>query len=259
MLSYFSFIKENQQNFQYKKIIDFTYFKTYSEESLKNFIQEAKTYQPYCICVTPNNIKFVKDELNGFPIKLCSIVDYSKGTSELNKKIKELNYIISQGVNECDIVFNWRSFIKFEQMLIQQDNYDILLKNLLSKNDFVKNDLENKIYILYKKIFNELYTLNHICAVNGVISKLIIETGELTPNQIKILCLMINKIGYNYIVTSTGSAPNGIGAEIEKVKIINYYKNKNISIKVQGGIRSITDITNFIKVGAERFGTSVKI
>jgi deoxyribose-phosphate aldolase len=259
MLSYLNFIKENQQNFQYNKIIDFTYLKIFSEESLKKFIQEAKLYSPYSVCILPGNIKLFKDELNGYPMKICTIIDYPKGDSDTNKKIKELNYAINQGADECDIVLNWKLFIKIEELLMQQDNQDNLLKNLLSNQEFVKNDIENKIYSLYKKLFNELSTLNHICSVNGIVSKLIIESGELTPNQIKILCLIINKIGFNYIVTSTGSAPNGIGAEINKVNIINHYKSKNTLIKVQGGIRSIKDITDYMSIGGERFGTSIKI
>ena len=84
--------------------------------------------------------------------------------------------------------------------------------------------------------------------------KVIIETCYLTEQQKKILCQIVSRAGADFIKTSTGFGSGG--ATTEDIKLFSENIESNIKIKAAGGIKSIADAEQFLKLGAERLGSS---
>ena len=91
-------------------------------------------------------------------------------------------------------------------------------------------------------------------AVNGKILKVIIECCLLTEEEKIKMCEIVSLSGADYIKTSTGFSKGG--ATREDVKLFADHVAENVKIKAAGGISSLKDAEDFIRLGAERLGTS---
>ena len=87
-----------------------------------------------------------------------------------------------------------------------------------------------------------------------IIVKFIIETGYLTPNEIKRAALTVLQSGADFVKTCSGMGPRG--ATLEDVKLIRQAVGSQIKIKVAGGIATHAQALAFIQAGADRIGTS---
>ena len=69
------------------------------------------------------------------------------------------------------------------------------------------------------------------------------------------MCEIVDKSGADYIKTSTGFSVSG--ATFEDVKLSKKTLNgSSLKIKAAGGVKSFEDAEKFIKLGADRLGTS---
>ena len=91
----------------------------------------------------------------------------------------------------------------------------------------------------------------HCC---GKILKVIIETCLLTEEEKIALCGCVTEAGADYIKTSTGFS--AAGATFADVALFAKHIGKGVKIKAAGGISSLADAEEFIRLGADRLGTS---
>ena len=218
---------------QYSNMIDFTLVKPeYTKEEIINLCSEAIKLKPYCICVLPKYIDLIKELVEEKEIKVGTVIDFPEGDGTYTEKIKQTKQAISKGVDECEIVVNY---------------------NKIQKLDNLEEEQYEKLYETIKKPIKEF---GKLCRINNITTKVIIETGILNLDQIKIALNILIECDIDYVVTSTGYAE--IGAEEKKVKFINDVipHNSKLKIKVSGGIRETNDIKRFYSKGARRFGTS---
>ena len=68
------------------------------------------------------------------------------------------------------------------------------------------------------------------------------------------MCRLVTEAGAEYIKTSTGFSKGG--ATREDIKLFSENIGSNVKMKAAGGISSIEDAEDFIKLGASRLGTS---
>ena len=68
------------------------------------------------------------------------------------------------------------------------------------------------------------------------------------------MCRIVTAAGADYIKTSTGFSTGG--ATREDVALFAKHVGKGVKIKAAGGIASLADAEDFIKLGASRLGTS---
>ena len=68
------------------------------------------------------------------------------------------------------------------------------------------------------------------------------------------LCKIVSRTGADFIKTSTGFGSGG--ATPEDIKLFSENVSDNVKIKAAGGIKSISDAEEFLKLGAERLGSS---
>lgn len=229
---YLNFINENK-NFKYNKIIDYTYLKLDANiDKIREICNEAKNFNFYSVCIRPDYVSYAKEFLKDSNVKVCTVISFPNGNDKLTDKYKESEKAIIDGADEIDMVMN----------------YKLLKKVNTINNQEEKNDKLNIIK-------NEICKISSLChGLNSVILKVIIESGELTFDQVKLACDICIDCGVDFVKTSTGYAK--IGAEIDKIKFMRKLLPDHIKIKASGGIRTIEDIEKFYKAGADRIGTS---
>ena len=103
----------------------------------------------------------------------------------------------------------------------------------------------------YDKILQEINSVKISC--HGNILKVIIETCLLTDEEKIKLCEVVSNSHADYIKTSTGFAG---GATREDVALMAAHMTNGKKIKAAGGIASLQDAEDFLKLGADRLGTS---
>ena len=91
----------------------------------------------------------------------------------------------------------------------------------------------------------------HCC---GKILKVIIETCLLSEEEKIQMCKVVTEAGADYIKTSTGFSTGG--ATFEDIALFAKHVGKNVKIKAAGGIATLQDAEEFIRLGADRLGTS---
>lgn len=230
---YINYLNENLSNRDYNRVIDYTYLRPDANiDIIRQICKDAKQFNFYSVCIMPEFITYAKEFLKDTNIKICTVISFPNGTDKPNEKYKNVENSIINGADEIDMVMNYR-----------------LLKKSLKIED------EEKRNIKLDMIRKEISDISRLChGINSVILKIIIESGELTLEQIKTACDICVEAGVDYIKTSTGFAKTG--AEEDKVKFMRKLLPDSVKIKASGGIRTLDDIKKFIKAGADRIGTS---
>ena len=101
-------------------------------------------------------------------------------------------------------------------------------------------------------VLQEIRAVRKAC--DGRILKVIIETCLLTEEEKKEMCRVVTESGADYIKTSTGFSTGG--ATFEDVRLMKQYVGEKVKIKAAGGIHSRSDAEKFLRLGADRLGTS---
>jgi deoxyribose-phosphate aldolase len=177
------------------------------------------------LCVMPNKVKYLRgilDDFNadkGSNVGITTVVSFPHGTDSLEDKSRECEQCIDDGADEIDMVLNYQK-----------------LKEYVNTNN----------QSLANEVSDDITYLADLCYDNGLILKVIVESGNLTEKETEIATLACIKNGADFIKTSTGKVD--IGAEINKVKIMYdtiKEQSSNMKIKASGGIRTADDMLIF--------------
>ena len=68
------------------------------------------------------------------------------------------------------------------------------------------------------------------------------------------MCEIVTNAGAEFIKTSTGFSKGG--ATFADVELMKKHVGPNVSVKAAGGISSFDDAYEFVRLGADRLGTS---
>ena len=151
-------------------------------------------------------------------IKICTVIGFPNGYSTTEVKVFETENAVKNGADEIDMVINIGQ--------LKEKNYDFIEK--------------------------EIKQVKKACG--KALLKVIIETCLLTDEEKIKMCEICAKAGADYIKTSTGFSKSG--ATLEDVKLMRENSPSTLKVKAAGGISGIADAEEFIKLGAERIGTS---
>jgi deoxyribose-phosphate aldolase len=245
---FYKFISENLDNPQviakpkpkggpdpkrYNQIIDYTYLREDANiDKIEEICRQAKENGYYSVCIRPDFVSYAVNFLEGSNVKVCTVISFHEGTDKTQEKVVETEKSIANGADEIDMVMNWK----------------LLQKWAKESDDEKKKDIEQKVYDDIRKVADVCH------GSDSVILKVIIESGELTLEQVKKACELCTKAGVDFVKTSTGYASKG--AEIDKVRFMRSILPDHIKIKASGGIRTLQDIETFVNAGADRVGTS---
>ena len=174
-------------------------------------------FQTASVCIPASFVAKAKEYV-GDRLAICTVIGFPNGYDTTAAKCFMAYDAVSHGADEVDMVINigWAKEGLWEQ-------------------------LESEISQVKA----------HCC---GKILKVIIETCLLTTQEKIRLCQVVTNAGADYIKTSTGFST--AGATFEDVALFAQHVGKNVKIKAAGGISSIADAQEFIRLGADRLGTS---
>ncbi|MBR2069638.1 MAG: deoxyribose-phosphate aldolase [Candidatus Gastranaerophilales bacterium] len=188
---------------------------------VEKVIKEALEYDFFGVCVNPNYVKFAHDNLSKSNVKVVTVVNFplANNTSDMTKY--QIERVLEYGADEIDTVINISA-------------------------------LKNKDY---KQVEADLIVTRRACANHNL--KVILETDLLTKEEIKLACEIAVSAGANFVKTSTGFVKNGIGAQIEDVKLMyETVSPYGLNVKASGGIKNYKQAIDLINAGAVRLGTS---
>ena len=104
----------------------------------------------------------------------------------------------------------------------------------------------------YDAVLNEINAVKKAC--DGRLLKVIIETCLLTEEEKIKMCEIVSASDADYIKTSTGFSTGG--ATREDIALFKAHVSDVTLIKAAGGIASLKDAEDMLKLGASRLGTS---
>ena len=184
---------------------------------IRQVCDDALAFGCASACIPPAYIRQAAGHV-GNELKLCTVIGFPNGSSTTAVKVFETEDAIRGGADEIDMVVNlgW----------VKEGRYD--------------------------RVLEEINAVKKACA--GRLLKVIIETCLLTEEEKTELCRTVTRSDAEFIKTSTGFSAGG--ATFADVELMKAQMGEGKQIKAAGGISGFHDAEIFIRLGADRLGTS---
>lgn len=186
-------------------------------EEIRRICDDAMHYGTASVCIPPSYVKQVKEYVQN-KMAVCTVIGFPNGYMTTKAKEFETKDALENGADEIDMVINlgW----------VKDKKYDCIEK--------------------------EIRILKNACGEK--ILKVIIETCLLNEEEKIKMCEIVTRAGADYIKTSTGFSK--AGATFEDIELFSKNIGPDVKMKAAGGISSLDDAERFLKLGADRLGTS---
>ena len=184
---------------------------------IKGICDDGMKYHTASVCIPASFVRQAKEYV-GERLPICTVIGFPNGYDTTAAKCFMASDAVDNGADEVDMVINigWAKEGKWED------------------------------------ITREIAAIKNAC--KGKILKVIIETCLLTDEEKIALCKCVSDSGADFIKTSTGFSK--AGATFHDVELFAANVAPYVKIKAAGGISSLNDAEEFIRLGASRLGTS---
>ena len=184
---------------------------------IKALCDDGMKYHTASVCIPASYVKQAREYVDG-KLPICTVIGFPNGYDTTAAKCFMASDAVDNGADEVDMVINigWAKDGKFDA------------------------------------VRDEITAVKKAC--KGKLLKVIIETCLLTDEEKTALCKAVSDSGADYIKTSTGFSK--AGATFHDVELFAAHVAPHVKIKAAGGISSIADAEEFIRLGASRLGTS---
>ena len=200
------------------KIVDHTLLaQTATWAQIREILDDAMKYHTASACIPAAYVKQAAEYVQD-RLPICTVIGFPNGYSTTETKVFEAKNAIENGASEIDMVINI---------------------------GFLKDGR-------YEEVEEEIRKIHEAC--DGKILKVIIETCLLTDEEKIKMCELVTKAGAEFIKTSTGFST--AGATFADVKLMKEHVGEGVKVKAAGGISSFDDAEEFMRLGADRLGTS---
>ena len=206
--------------------------------------------------------------LKGSPVVVAAVVGFHEGTQDTYSKLREARACVAAGASELDLVLNYSLLTKHNKPSSPQviRSHDSAIDSITAANTAANSGSsagsDNEEIPDYSLIYREIASIRSLCP-SPVVIKLILETSQLTPEQILAASHLAAAANLDFIKTSTGF--NGPGASLPNVQVMvgaaeYLYKTgvskRQMQVKASGGVRSLDDAVKMLEAGTTRLGTS---
>jgi len=181
-------------------------------------IQLGVEHDVFSVCVRPADIELALDLCKETTTAVGTVLSFPHGVVSPQGKSLEARTYIAQGVREIDMVAN----------------YGWIRSNLWSE---VQADIEA--------------VSNETCS-QKIVLKVILETSELTSEQIRRATQIAADAGADFVKTSTGFSSGG--ATDEAVQTMLDASEGRIQVKASGGVRDRVRAMHLLEMGCRRLG-----
>ena len=184
---------------------------------IKAICDDGMKYHTASVCIPASFVKQAREYV-GEKLAICTVIGFPNGYDTTAAKCFMASDAVDNGAEEVDMVINigWAKEGRFDA------------------------------------IRDEISAVKTAC--KGKLLKVIIETCLLTDEEKIALCKAVSDSGADYIKTSTGFSK--AGATFHDVQLFAENVAPHVKIKAAGGISSLEDAEEFIRLGASRLGTS---
>ena len=186
-------------------------------DEIRQICDDGIKYGCASVCIPASYVKKAAAYVEG-KIAICTVIGFPNGYDTTAVKCVAADEAVHNGASEIDMVINigW----------VKDGDYD--------------------------QVLHEIRAVKTHC--HGKLLKVIIETCMLTEEEKIEMCRVVSESGADYIKTSTGFG--GGGATREDVALFKAHVAPHVKIKAAGGIAGLQDAEDFVKLGADRLGTS---
>lgn len=184
---------------------------------IKQICDDGIKYGCASVCIPASFVKAAAEYVGG-KISVCTVIGFPNGYSTTAAKCFEAEDAVKNGAEEIDMVINIGA--------LKDERYDFIL--------------------------DEINAVKAAC--HGRLLKVIIETCLLTDGEKIKMCEIVSESDADFIKTSTGFST--AGATKEDIELFKKHVTGGTKIKAAGGISSLADAEEFIRLGADRLGTS---
>lgn len=187
---------------------------------VERICKEALEHSFAAVCIPPYFVLDAKELVAESEVKVATVIGFPLGYSVTASKVEEIKKAIDEGADELDVVIN-RAALKSGRW------------------NYVQSDLESMTFATQFK---------------GKKIKAILETSQLSDDELKRLCEICSEVGVDFVKTSTGFSREG--ATLEGLHKMRDWVKQGIGIKASGGIRTHEQAIALVEAGATRLGTS---
>ena len=203
---------------QIAAFIDHTVLKpAASSDDIRAAVAVAIEAKVAAVCFRPSDMVLAKELLGDSSVGLATVVGFPHGTNDSYVKAFETSLAVSQGANEIDMVIHIGHLIE-------------------GRDDLVLADIKAVVE-----------------AADDALVKVILETSELTDEQIVRACELSRDAGAGYVKTSTGFASGGANAHVVSLMAKTV---PGLGVKASGGVRTLDQLIDMVEAGATRVGAS---
>ena len=96
-------------------------------------IEEAKKYHFYSVCINPAWVALAKEQLQGEPVAVCTVIGFPLGANTPETKAFETTDAINNGADEVDMVINIGALKSKDDQQVQK-----ISKQLLKQQKIVR-------------------------------------------------------------------------------------------------------------------------
>lgn len=201
----------------------------FSQEEIKQHIQEGIDYGCISVCVNPASVEMAASMCEGTMSKVCPVCDFPFGTSATESKVAQAELILKQyasAIAELDVVANY---------------------------GWIRSGM-------WKAVTTDMKAVADVCHKYNVAVKVILETDALTIKEVTKACLCAVEAGVDFVKTSTGflTGRTTCGASYEVIKAMMDAVEGKTKIKGSGCIRTREHFLKLIDMGIDRMGIGYK-
>jgi deoxyribose-phosphate aldolase len=180
----------------------------------------ARMHSFKAVCVPPHYVPQARQELAGTSVQVATVAGFPMGYDAVSAKLATINTALAQGADEIDMVVNLAALKNIDEAYLSRE-IALCLQPVR----------------LHRKVL-----------------KVIVESGNLTEQELRFCCNLYARHKVDYLKTSTGML--GTGATLAAVQLMRSLLPDSIGIKASGGIRTFAFASELIAAGATRIGTS---
>ena len=198
---------------------DFSILKpTTTEAEILAGCQSARANRFKLLMVQPRHTALAVRELAGSGVLVGSVLGFPHGTDLTEVKAFSAAKLRALGADELDMVMDLGSFKAGDHAAVTADIAAV------------------------------------VKAAAGAPVKVILETCELSKEEIVTACRLVKAAGAQFVKTSTGFAAKG--ADAADNRLMRETVGPNYGVKASGGIRNLDQALAMLEAGANRIGVS---
>ena len=186
-------------------------------KEIQAICDDGMKYGCASVCIPASYVKQAAEYVAG-KLPICTVIGFPNGYDTTAAKCFMAEDAVKNGAGEIDMVINlgWVKDRKWDEVLA------------------------------------EIQAVKAACG--GKLLKVIVECCFLTEEEKIRMCGIVTASGADYIKTSTGFGTGG--ATREDVALFAKHVGPQVKIKAAGGIATLQDAEDFLRLGASRLGTS---